>query len=141
MNRLVGSGLIAIQSMALVAAVWTRPSRAAADPPAPSGNRAMNRWAEPDNGAGISGPQNAAPDNLRGAVNNNSEPTGGPPDCPWKLSNCGPNGEIFSLHPAGAHVLLCDGSVQFLQDQVDPRVVRKLVTRSEGTPLSESEYQ
>ena len=112
-----------------------------ADPPTPTGNRAMNRWAEPDNGAGISGPQNAAPGSLRGVVNNNSEPPGGPADCPWKLSNCGPNGEIFSFHPSGAHVLLCDGSVQFLQDQIDPRVVRKLVTRAEGTALTESEYR
>jgi prepilin-type processing-associated H-X9-DG protein len=57
------------------------------------------------------------------------------------LSNCGPNGEIFSFHVSGANVLLCDGSVHFLNEQVDPRVVRKLVTRSEGTSVSESEYQ
>jgi prepilin-type processing-associated H-X9-DG protein len=112
-----------------------------ADSPTPSGNRAMNRWAEPDNAAGISGPQNATPGNLRGAVNNNSTPPGGPPDCPWNVSNCGPNGEIFSFHSGGANVLLCDGSVQLLQEQIDPRVVRKLVTRSEGVALSESEYQ
>ena len=32
-----------------------------ADPPPPSKNRAVNRWAEPDNGIGISGPGNATP--------------------------------------------------------------------------------
>ncbi len=100
-------------------------------PPTPSGNRAMNRWAEPDNGAGISGP-NSLPG--RNYVNNNSTPKGGPADCPWTSSNCGPNGEIFSLHPQGAHVLLCDGSVAFLYETIDFRTLRSLITRDEGTP-------
>ncbi len=112
-----------------------------ADAPSPSGHRAMNRWAEPDNACGISGPNNATPGNLKGVVNNNVSPPGGPVDCPWSLSNCGPNGEIFSYHSAGAHVMLCDGSVQFLADQVEPRVVRKLVTRAEGTLVTASEYE
>ena len=112
-----------------------------ADPPTPSGSRAMNRWAEPDIGCGISGPQNAVPNHLRGVVNNNREPPGGPADCPWTLSNCGPNGEIFSFHPSGAHVLLCDGSVQMLPETIDPRVVRKLITRSEGTSVTPAEYE
>jgi prepilin-type N-terminal cleavage/methylation domain-containing protein len=112
-----------------------------ADPPPPSNNRAPNRWAEPDNGIGISGAGNATPGSFVSPVNNNSEPPGGPPSCPWKNTNCGPNSEIFSFHPAGAHVLLCDGSVDLLSDVVDPRVVRKLVTRAEGTPVETSEYQ
>jgi prepilin-type N-terminal cleavage/methylation domain-containing protein/prepilin-type processing-associated H-X9-DG protein len=112
-----------------------------ADAPSPSKNRAMNRWAEPDNGIGISGPQNATLGNLKGAVNNNSTPPGGPPDCLWKLSNCGPNGEVFSLHPSGANVLLCDGSVQLLYESLDPRVLRKLVTRSEGLAVNDADYQ
>jgi type II secretory pathway pseudopilin PulG len=112
-----------------------------ADPPAPSKSRAVNRWAEPDNGIGISGPGNSIVGSLRSPINNNSEPPGGPPDCPWKNSNCGPNSEIFSFHAAGAHVLLCDGSVDLLQDAIDPRVLRKLVTRAEGTQVDSSDYQ
>jgi hypothetical protein len=112
-----------------------------ADPPTPSGNRAVNRWAEPDNAIGISGPGNSTVGNLKGIVNNNFMPPGGPGDCPWRQSNCGPNGEIFSYHPAGALVLLCDGSVQFLQEQIDPRIVRKLVTRAEGTTVNPSDYE
>ena len=112
----------------------------AAEPPA-SGFRAMNRWAEPDCAIGISGPINAAPNNLKGVVNNNPEPIGGPLDCPWKSSNCGPNGEIFSMHPAGAHVVLCDGSVQLLTSALDPRVARKLVTRAEGVAVTTAEYE
>jgi prepilin-type N-terminal cleavage/methylation domain-containing protein len=112
-----------------------------ADPPPPSTHRAPNRWAEPDNGIGISGPGNNTPGNLRNGVNNNSEPPGGPSDCPWTSSNCGPNSEIFSFHPAGAQVLLCDGSVTMLHDAIDIRVLRKLVTRDEGTLVQASEYQ
>jgi hypothetical protein len=112
-----------------------------ADLPTPSKCRAVNRWAEPDNGIGISGPGNSTVGNLRSSINNNSEPPGGPGDCPWKTSNCGPNSEIFSFHPAGAHVLLCDGSVDLLQDAIDPRVLRKLVTRAEGTQVGPADYQ
>ena len=72
-----------------------------ADTPTPSGTRAMNRWAEPDNGLGVSGPGNQSAANFKPVINNNKLPDGGPPDCPWKNSNCGPNSEIFSCHPAG----------------------------------------
>ncbi|MBI2823317.1 MAG: DUF1559 domain-containing protein [Planctomycetia bacterium] len=106
-----------------------------ADAPTPSGHRAMNRWAEPDNGFGISGAGNSTLGNIKRVINNNSVPLGGPADCSWALSNCGPNGEIFSMHPGGAHVLLCDGSVTFLSEQLDFRTVRYLVTRAEGMPV------
>ena len=43
-----------------------------ADPAPPSNNRAVNRWAEPDNGIGISGPGNATANSLRGVINNNN---------------------------------------------------------------------
>ncbi len=112
-----------------------------ADAPTPSGNRAANRWAEPDNGLGVSGPANSTPGNLQSMINNNPEPYGGPAGCPWKNANCGPNSEIFSLHPSGANALLCDGSVTFLYDSIDFRVLRRLVTRSEGVPVETSEYQ
>ena len=112
-----------------------------ADTAPPSNSRATNRWAEPDNGIGISGPANATAASLRGVINNNNTPEGGPADCPWANNNCGPNTEIFSYHPNGANVLLCDGSVQMLRDAIDPRVVRKLVTRAEGVPVNASEYE
>lgn len=112
-----------------------------ADTPPPSNARAANRWAEPDNGIGISGPGNNTAGNLRSPINNNNHEHGGPADCPWRTVNCGPNSEIFSFHVAGAHVLLCDGSVDLLSEQLDPRVLRKLVTRAEGTMVDVSEYQ
>jgi type II secretory pathway pseudopilin PulG len=107
-----------------------------ADAPTTSGNRAMNRWAEPDNGFGVSGPGNMAP-GKQPYVNNNSSPIGGPADCSWALSNCGPNGEIFSLHPEGAHVVLCDGSAHFLSAQIDFVTLRSLISRGEGVPTGQ----
>ncbi|MBI2824937.1 MAG: DUF1559 domain-containing protein [Planctomycetia bacterium] len=100
----------------------------------PSGRRAYNRWAEPDNGAGVSGPPNSVVGALKPVINNNSGAIGGPDDCPWSTPNCGPNDEIFSFHPGGANVLLADGSVRFLQESIDPRTMRFLCTRAEGEP-------
>ena len=111
-----------------------------ADTPTPSGNRAMNRWAEPDNAAGISGPQNATPGNLKGVVNNNSNPPGGPPDCLWKLSNCGPNGEIFSQHPLGATCCFATAACSSCKSASIRAWVRKLVTRAESITVSETDY-
>lgn len=102
-----------------------------ADSPTPSGNRALNRWAEPDTGNGVSGPPNATTGGGK-VINNNSSPTGGPVDCPWTSNNCGPNDEIFSAHPGGANGVFCDGSVHFITEMIDAKTLRFLVTRAEG---------
>ncbi len=39
------------------------------------------------------------------------------------------------MHPGGAHVLLCDGSVAFLNENIDFRAIRCLLTRNEGVPV------
>ncbi len=108
-----------------------------AEPATPSGRRSYNRWAEPDNGAGVSGPPNSAVGKLQAVINNNSAQTGGPGDCPWTTGNCGPNDEIFSFHPGGANALMVDGSVRYLQQEINPIVMRYLCTRAEGTPITE----
>lgn len=92
------------------------------------GMRQIHRWAEPDCAFGISM-----------GINNNSSPFGGPPSCPWTTNNCGPNEEIFSFHPGGAHVVFCDGHVAFLREAMDPRTLRKLVTRAGGEVVSETD--
>lgn len=100
----------------------------------PSGNRRFHAWVDGDVSNGVSGPPNALPNALKGGINNNKTPLGGPADCPWTNNNCGPNDEPFSLHAGGTNALFGDGSVRFLTDTIDPRALRKLVSTNEGTP-------
>jgi prepilin-type N-terminal cleavage/methylation domain-containing protein/prepilin-type processing-associated H-X9-DG protein len=98
----------------------------------PSKLRSLNRWAEPDQGNGVSGQANTVSGSIRSFINGNKSPKNGPSDCPWSANNCGPNDEIFSFHPSGANALLCDGSVRFLSESINGAVLRYLVTRDEG---------
>jgi prepilin-type processing-associated H-X9-DG protein len=116
--------------------------------------RAFWRWAEPDNGFGVSGDPTAVqntppPGGATGpnpsqygvpvtpgvrakVINNNKNPFGGPAGCVWVAkTNCGPNDEIFSFHTGGANVLFMDGHVSFLTENIDAIVMRRLVTASE----------
>lgn len=97
---------------------------------------APNRWADPDNGSGVSGPPNLGV-GENNVINNNKSPFGGPPvgspsPCPWNLNNCGPNDEPFSQHVGGCFCLLGDGSVHFLSENLDRHVVRRLCVRNDG---------
>src|SRR6185295_16513212 len=82
------------------------------------------RWAEPDQGNGVSGPPvladgtkcyesaggTSAACNNRPPVNNFSTTPGGPAICPWSSNNCGMNDEAFSFHPGeGAQAIFGDG--------------------------------
>jgi len=125
--------------------------------------RAVWRWADPDaGGSGISGPANArgflgANGNYVGKViNQNAYPIGGIPaatrvnsggdtkglysvgetGCPWATQNCGANDEPFAFHPGGCHVVMLDGGVRFLSEDLDPLTMRRLVTRAEGVPVN-----
>jgi prepilin-type N-terminal cleavage/methylation domain-containing protein/prepilin-type processing-associated H-X9-DG protein len=132
-------------------------SGAYADPVNSSVNRAFWRWAEPDNGFGVSGDPlfsttaaitsagayshvpkpdiNATPPSsslqFKG-VNNNKTPFGGPASCPWIAadSQCGPNDEIFSFHGNGANVVFADGHVTFLNENINFQALRALITKS-----------
>jgi hypothetical protein len=84
------------------------------------------RWAEPDNSSGCSK-----------VINNNNGNPDGP--CPWNYHDCGPNNEMFSFHVAGAHAGFADGSVHFLGEEIELRLLYALGTRANGeiTELSE----
>jgi prepilin-type N-terminal cleavage/methylation domain-containing protein/prepilin-type processing-associated H-X9-DG protein len=84
-------------------------------------NRRSWAWADPDNAFNV--------DNL---VNNNQSPRGGPADCPWSVVNCGPNEETFSFHPAGANVNFCDGSVHFLNADIDAITFSAIMSKDGG---------
>ncbi len=46
--------------------------------------------------------------------------------------NCNNDLGVYSFHPGGANVLLCDGSVRSVRESIDLFVFYALVTRSEG---------
>jgi prepilin-type N-terminal cleavage/methylation domain-containing protein len=102
------------------------------DAKTPSGKRAINRWAEPDTGNGVSGPPNSVAGAIKSVINNNNSPEGGPDDCKWSTNNCGPNDEIFGFHTGGVVAVYADGSAHFVSDDIDPIAIRALITRSEG---------
>jgi len=47
-------------------------------------------------------------------------------------SNFGENNGIYSAHPGGIQILLCDGSARFVSENIDMATLKKLVTRSDG---------
>jgi type II secretory pathway pseudopilin PulG len=108
------------------------------DTATPSGNRAMNRWAEPAIAGGVSGQANSTVGAIVNPINGNAVPTGGPPNCLWHVTNCGPNEEPFSFHTHGINVVMCDGSTRFISKDIDLLVMRKLVTPDEQTPYDDA---
>jgi prepilin-type N-terminal cleavage/methylation domain-containing protein/prepilin-type processing-associated H-X9-DG protein len=129
------------------------------DPVTPTGaNRGHWRWAEPDSGFAANGDPLFAQDQYGTvglpagaianpyssgprAINNNAYPFGGGNYCPWDSglsngnNNCGPNEELFSFHGNGANVVFMDGHVTFLSADLNPVVIRYLVTDTEGLPI------
>ena len=86
-----------------------------------SAQRRSWAWADPDNAY-----------NVDMLVNNNSSPIGGPADCPWSTVNCGANEETFSFHPAGANATFCDGSVHFINADIDAPTFAAMMSKNGG---------
>lgn len=84
-------------------------------------NRRPWAWADADNAF-----------NVDKNLNNSATPRGGPADCPWSKTNCGPNEEAFSFHSGGGNMTMADGSVQFVSDSIDSLVFASLMTKDGG---------
>jgi len=52
-------------------------------------------------------------------------------------NNDGTNNGIFSAHPGGAQVVVADGSVRFLSENLELRTLKLLATRDDGQVLGE----
>ena len=96
-----------------------------------------NRWADPDNGSGVSGIP-YGPANSSQIINNTKTPVGGSAaTCFWTQNNCGPNDEPFSYHVGGCHAAMADGSVRFISENIAWQIVRGLCTGSGGEIIGE----
>jgi prepilin-type processing-associated H-X9-DG protein/prepilin-type N-terminal cleavage/methylation domain-containing protein len=52
---------------------------------------------------------------------------------PWMCAiNCTNNGEVYSFHSGGANIAMTDGSVRFLKQNTDIRILAAFVTRAGG---------
>ena len=111
----------------------------------PSGKRAINRWADPETGNGVSGPPTGDPASPLFAnkpgpyVNTYKTPSGGGTVCPWSTNNCGPNDELSSSHTGGVNCVFFDGHVQFIRNSVSAATIRYLCQPDDGqTPGTDS---
>lgn len=100
-----------------------------------------NRWADPDNASGVSGPPNeeGVASRTQSIINNTRNPIGGTSaTCTWDLNNCGPNDEPFSFHGGGGCFGgLADGSVSWFGQDLDVQVLRQLCDPADGeAPLN-----
>ncbi len=97
-----------------------------------TGARRVYSWADPDTVAnGFSGPSNSTGSRVA-SFNNYPNPIGGPPECRWTINNCGPNDEPFSFHTGGINVVMGDGSVRFVRDGINYRVLKYSVGATDG---------
>ena len=64
------------------------------------------------------------------AVNNNAS-------WPGVDDNFGINKPLNSAHTGGVHVLLCDGTVRFISNNIDMQTLRRLSTRDDGQPIGD----
>ena len=104
---------------------------------AASAAAATNRWADPDNGSGVSGPPYMVGGNSN-IINNTKTPQGGSTaTCLWGSNNCGPNDEPFSYHVGGVHATMADGSVRFISENIAWSIVRALCTGNGGEVVGE----
>lgn len=66
-----------------------------------------------------------------------SEAVGGGPGGPCIMCTNEAGGGIRSFHPGGSHVVMCDGTVHFLSENIAQRTFGYMITREKGEPLSQ----
>jgi prepilin-type N-terminal cleavage/methylation domain-containing protein/prepilin-type processing-associated H-X9-DG protein len=56
------------------------------------------------------------------------------------VMNCTNDNEIYSFHSGGAHVLMADGSIHFLNPSIQPGVLAALISKAGGEPISGADF-
>ena len=56
------------------------------------------------------------------------------------LVNCSSDNELYCFHPGGVNGLFADGSVHFIKESINPRVLVYLVCRADGGIISSDQY-
>ncbi len=82
-------------------------------------------WADPYTYAHLAG---SSPNGLRGVSNGTC------------LVNCTSDNELYSFHPGGVNLLFADGSVHFIKESINPKVVVYLICRADGSVISSDQY-
>ncbi len=98
----------------------------------PPGPHRFWRWADPDNAIGTSG----QPNNKYTPTNEGTPWPSAPYPKNTQSNQAGQNEEPYSFHFGGVNVLMGDGSVKFLKENINLATFRGLLTLSGGEVIS-----
>jgi prepilin-type N-terminal cleavage/methylation domain len=73
---------------------------------------------------------------FKGGLILQGKTAGGTPNLGRCPMNCTNNGEVYSFHAGGASATFADGSVRFLRESIDIRILARLITRAGGEVVS-----
>jgi prepilin-type N-terminal cleavage/methylation domain-containing protein len=85
----------------------------------------------------VEGSSWANPANRVSVVGRNPGAQTGPGPC---AINCHNNDEIYATHTGGAHMVLADGSVQFVRQSINIRIVGRLIMPQDGLVISPGDF-
>ncbi|MBI1313437.1 DUF1559 domain-containing protein [bacterium] len=71
------------------------------------------------------------------AVQQNGVGISGAGGLPGVCNNDGVNNGVFSPHSGGVHALLCDGTVRFINENIDLSSLKRVATRNDGGDVGE----
>jgi prepilin-type N-terminal cleavage/methylation domain-containing protein len=92
------------------------------------------------NGKGAQALDGGAWNHFKGGIIFKGKMADGTADLGTCSMNCTNNGEVYSFHTGGAHAALADGSVRFLSESINMRVLAGLITRAGGEVFSSGDY-